>query len=125
MDQISKKKILIVDDDTSTIKLLSALLLDEGYDILTAKDGLDALVSVKRDLPNLVLLDIEMPEVNGYDVCYQLRYNKDFDKIPIILMTVRDKEMDDKISKQANIFYMPKPLDTQKFLKKIKELLLK
>ncbi len=117
------KTILVVDDDPSTLKLVSSIVSQQGYGVLTAVDGLDALVSLKRDDPDLVLLDIEMPEVNGYDVCYQLRFNKEFHEIPIILMTKRDKEFDDTISKRINISYVPKPIDSNQLVEQIKILL--
>ena len=117
------KKILVVDDDPSTVKLAEKLLQNNGYEVLTAYDGLDALVKIKRDDPDLVVLDVMMPEINGYDVCYQLRFNKDFHKVPIVLLTIRDKELDDKIGLRVNIEYCQKPVDSDVLLKKISSLL--
>lgn len=116
-------KILIVDDDPSTLKLVEGLLQSKDFKTTTAKDGLGALVKIKTENPDLVILDIMMPEINGYDVCYQLRFNDEFEKLPIILLTKREQELDEQIGKRVNIEYVPKPLDTNLLLSKINSLL--
>ena len=116
-------KILIVDDDPSTVKLIEGLLVKNGYETISAADGLDALVRIKTENPDLVVLDIMMPEINGYDVCYQLRFNDEFEKLPIILFTQREQELDEIITKKINIEYVPKPLNTNLFLSTLKGLL--
>ena len=114
-----------MDDDASTVVLVENILASEGYRTLSAKDGIEALAKIKSEKPDLVVLDIMIPEINGYDVCYQLRFNEEFEKLPIILLTKRKKELSEDISKQANIEYVPKPIKPQLLLTKIKKLLLK
>ena len=116
-------KILVVDDDPSSVRIVSAFLKMQHYDVATAVDGLDALVKIKEYKPDVVVLDIMMPEINGYDVCYQLRFNKDFEKIPIILLTVRDQEMGEEIGKRVNIEYIQKPFQKEVLLEKVKRFL--
>lgn len=116
-------QILIVDDDPSAVRLLVGLLSAQGYQVSSASDGLDALVTIKNNKPDLVVLDVMMPEINGYDVCYQLRFNKDFEKIPILLLTIRDQELDDRIARSSRIEYLPKPVNTKLLLEKIEQLL--
>ena len=122
---MSKKKILVVDDDIGVVRLVGSLLTAHDYNVTTAMDGLDALVKIKHDKPDLVVLDIMMPEVNGYDVCYQLRFNKEFAHIPIVLLSSRPQELDDALGKKADIEYIPKPLDSKLLLEKIEYLLSK
>ena len=116
-------KILVVDDDPATVKLVKEILLKNNYGVISAVDGLEALVKIKTEHPDLIVLDIVMPEINGYDVCYQLRFNDEFEKLPIILLTKREKELNEEISEKVNIEYIPKPLDTSLLLTKIKSLL--
>ena len=116
-------KILVVDDDPGNLRMVEAIVRGHGYEVLGAYDGLDALVKIKEARPDLVVLDIMMPEINGYDVCYQLRFNKDFAKIPIILLTVRDQEIDESIGKRTNIEYIHKPVIANVLLEKIDSLL--
>ncbi len=119
------KKILVVDDDASTVKLVGTVLTSHGYVVSTAVDGLDALVKIKNETPDLVVLDIMMPEINGYDVCYQLRFNKDFEKTPIVLITSRPQELDDELGRKSDIEYVPKPVNSKLLLEKIEYLLSK
>ena len=118
-------KILVVDDDLTTVQLIEGILKKNHYHVVTASDGLEALVKIKKEKPDLVVLDIMMPEINGYDVCYQLRFNKKFDKIPIVILTSRNQEMDDSIGKRINIEYLSKPPNTKLLLEKIEALLSK
>lgn len=118
-----EKKICIVDDDPTVITLVEAILKKQGFAVSSASDGLDALVKIKKERPDLVILDIMMPEINGYDVCYQLRFNKEFDKIPIILLTSREQELDGELGKRSGIEYLRKPVNSQLLLETIAGLL--
>ena len=117
------KKILVVDDDPVAVRLVQSVLQSNGYSVSTAGDGLEALVRVKKDKPDLVILDVMMPEINGYDVCYQLRFNEEYEHIPIILLTARDKELNEDIGQRINIEYMSKPADTKVLLAKVEDLI--
>ena len=114
---------MIVDDDPSTVVLVENILASKGYQTLIAVDGLDALMKIKAEKPDLVVLDVMIPEINGYDVCYQLRFNQEFQKLPIVLMTKRKSELDHRVSQAANIKYVPKPIKPQLLLTTIQNLL--
>ena len=118
------EKILVVDDEQGSLRLVESIVRSGGYTVFTAFDGLDALVKIKNEKPDLVVLDVMMPEINGYDVCFQLRFNKDFEKIPIILLTVRDREIDENIGVRTNIDYIHKPVNPKLLLEKIQSLLM-
>lgn len=121
---MNPKKILLVDDDPVTLALLEGVLRQSGYDdVVTAIDGLDALIKIQRERPDLVVLDVMMPEINGYDVCFQLRFNKDFVHTPILLTTAREQELDPAIGERVNIDYIRKPVDRDVFLRKVRDLL--
>lgn len=117
------QKILVVDDEPATLKLVESLLKSKNYEVSCASDGLEALVEIQKNEPDLVVLDVMMPEINGYDVCYQLRFNKQYEQIPIILLTKRNQEIDDQIGKRVNIEYVPKPIDSDLLFAKIEALL--
>jgi DNA-binding response OmpR family regulator len=119
------RKILVVDDDPVTVRSVETLLRSKNYEVISAYDGLEGLEKIKKENPDLVVLDIMMPEMNGYDVCYQLRFNKDFEKLPIVLLTVRDQELEDRISEMAHIEYTQKPVEPQILLEKVEHLLSK
>jgi DNA-binding response OmpR family regulator len=80
-------KILIVDDDPSTTRLLEMILSKEGYDVISVNNGLDTLPSALNHHPNLILLDLVMPGLDGLEVCRDLRTNAVLANIPIIFFT--------------------------------------
>ena len=117
------KKILVVDDDKAVITLLESLLSGQGYKVSAANDGLDAMVQVRNNIPDLIILDIMMPELNGYDVCSNLKFDERFKHIPIIVLTSREQELAPKISQLMGIGYMQKPIDSKILLEKIQNIL--
>ena len=119
------KRILIVDDDPVVLHLVESMLKANGYEVDKAADGLDALVKIKQEPPDIVILDIIMLEINGYDVCCELRFNKEFMQIPILILTETEQEIEDSIGKRVNIEYLKKPVVANLLLDKIKYLLSK
>ncbi len=116
MGTVKMKKILVVDDDPSIIKLLETVLKANGFEVVVANDGIDAMVQAKNAKPDLILLDVMMPELNGYEVCSHLKFDPQFKNIPIIILTSRDQELDDRIGKLMGIEYMHKPIDRERLL---------
>ncbi|MEL7522534.1 MAG: response regulator, partial [Cyanobacteria bacterium J06553_1] len=99
MNQITDKspgKILIVDDVPDNLRLLSTTLSKEGYRIRCAKNGMIALMGALNDLPDLILLDINMPDLNGYQVCKKLKTDPRTQNIPIIFLSAQD-DIQDKV----------------------------
>ena len=118
-----QKKILVVDDDKAVTALLGDLLTRHGYTVLVANDGLDAMVQVGGNSPDLIVIDIMMPEINGYDVCRDIKFDKRFKHIPIIILTSREQELDPGIGKLMGIDYTHKPIDSKLLLEKIQKAL--
>ena len=97
-----------MDDDKAVTALLEGLLSSHGYTVLVAHDGLDGMVQVRKNVPDLIILDIMMPEINGYDVCSNLKFDERFKHIPIIVLTSREQELDPRIGQLMGIDYMHK-----------------
>jgi len=87
-------KVLIVEDDSSILIPLTFLLEQNGYEVSTAADGEEALAAVARSAPDLVLLDIMMPRLDGYAVCQAIRENPEWGGIKIVLLSAKAGEMD-------------------------------
>lgn len=115
----SPPKILIVDDDPSTVFLVENCLKDAGFQTQSLKDGLDALQYIHEYPPALIVLDIVMPEINGYDICHHLRFQKELKNIPIVILSERDQELGSSVLDQVNITYLKKPFDPQILLKTV------
>ena len=121
---MTKKKILVVDDELIGRQLLQAILLVEGYETILAENGIDAIEKSNQNLPDLILMDVMMPEMNGYEVTKHLRQDKKLKNIPIILVSA----LEDRNSKSLGLNagadeYISKPFDKSDILEKIKNLL--
>jgi len=115
-----KKKILIVDDSTTNIFLLENLLQVEGYDVYTALTGRDALNLVAKKAPDIVLLDIMMPEMSGYEVLKNILHNMKVKNTKVIMVTAKNAQADmDKAKQYGAVDYVTKPIDTDLILEKI------
>jgi two-component system KDP operon response regulator KdpE len=89
--EMRRKKILVVDDELAIIKLLRANLVAEGFEVLAAMDGVQALQAVEKEAPDLVILDIMLPEMDGFEVCRRIR---EWSQVPIIMLSARGGEED-------------------------------
>lgn len=113
--------ILVIDDDWELIEFLCAALEPLGHDLMTAGDGLAALELVKGQKPDLVLLDVELPGIDGYEVCARLKSNPEFAIVPIIFLSGKT-EIDCKVRglELGGIDYVPKPFSVVELLAKVK-----
>ena len=107
----SRKKICIIDDEPNILEIYSRALSNKGYDIVTAKNGREGLEIIRREKPNLVLVDIMMPEMDGVEMMNVMRQDESMAKIPIIIMSnVSDREIYKKVEKFNTRFYLVKSL---------------
>ncbi len=113
--------ILIVDDDLPSLRLLSDLLAEQGYDVRSARDGQTAFMLVSADPPDLILLDIEMPETNGFQICEQLKRSPESRDIPILFISARDDVLAKvKGFEVGGVDYINKPYQDLEILARIK-----
>ena len=114
------KKILIVDDDPNIVSLLAARLRANGYEIVSAEDGLVGLEKAKTEKPDLIILDLMLPKMDGYKVCGLLKKDTRYSKIPIILFSARAQEADVRLGEEVSAdAYITKPFEPKKLLSKI------
>lgn len=117
------KKILIVDDSRTELMYMSEILDRGGYAVKTASNAEDALRLIQGDRPDLLLLDVVMPGLNGFQFTRQLNKSPEFSDIPIILCTSKNQETDRVWGmRQGAIDYLVKPVDEKLLLSKIKAL---
>jgi two-component system, cell cycle response regulator len=121
---MSKAKILVVDDIKQNVKLLRVILTTSDYDVVEAYDGEEALEKVKTENPDLILLDIMMPKLTGYEVCHKLRKDETTKNIPIIMITALH-EMDDRIQgiEVGADDFISKPFNKSELLARVRSLL--
>ena len=117
-------KILLVDDEPSIVKMVGKRLEIEGYQVVVAMDGEEALAKVETEMPNLIILDFMLPKMNGYEVCSTLKKNPKFQLIPILLFTAKAMESGEKLEAACGANgYVRKPFRAQELLEKIRALL--
>ena len=115
--------ILICDDDPMIRKLVGEFLKRDGHEITIANDGLDALVILKNQKPDLLVLDIMMPEINGYDVCHNIKFDPLLKDLPIVILTSRDQELDSRLGALMGIEYVHKSATPKALIEKISKIL--
>lgn len=107
----STSKVLIVDDEPRNVRVLEGVLLPEGYDLQTVTSGAACITAVNEDPPDIILLDVMMPEMDGYEVCVRLKEHAHTHKIPVIFVTaVSDAESEAKGLKLGAVDYIIKPI---------------
>lgn len=107
---MAKKKILIVEDEESLLKLESILLTSKGYEVQGVGDGRAALEAISRSKPDLVLLDIMLPEIDGFEVCRRIKEDDETRHIPVIMLTAKKSREDMARGEQVGAdWYITKP----------------
>jgi CheY-like chemotaxis protein len=116
------KKILIVDDEPDIVTYLIALFKDNGYDTISAENGFEALNILKKEKPDLITLDLQMPKNTGTDFYRKIRHNKEYKSIPVIVISgIAGKHL----AVPKPVAFFDKPFDKEKLLKKVNEVLTK
>ena len=118
------KRILVIDDDLVITKMVESRLKANGYDPIVSNDAATGLEIAIKKSPDLIILDIMMPIINGYNMCSLLKKEEKSKSIPIIMLTSRSEESDKAIGKEVGAnAYITKPFNMDDLLKKISELL--
>lgn len=118
------KKILIADDEPNIVISLEFLMKREGYEVLIANDGEEAVARIRKDAPDLVLLDVMMPKKSGFEVCQEIKSDPQMHPTRILMLTAkgRDTEVAKGLALGADA-YMTKPFSTKELVERVRDLL--
>ncbi|HEX9067232.1 MAG TPA: response regulator [Ktedonobacterales bacterium] len=117
-------KVLVVDDSWTDLTLMTSPLREEGFEIITASDGDEALEKAWREQPNVILLDVVLPKQNGFQVCRRLREAEQSKNIPVILVSGKDTPMDQRWGLQQGAdFYITKPFSSEDLIAKVRSVI--
>ena len=118
------KKILIVDDEEDIAFSIARRLTASGYEAICAEDGAEGLRRAQTENPDLIILDLMLPKMDGFKVCRLLKFDERYKRIPIIMLSARSQQEDIALGRETGAeFYMTKPFNSGALLEKIKELL--
>jgi DNA-binding response OmpR family regulator len=117
---MTKGKILVVDDEAYIVHILEFSLGMEGYEVVTAFDGEEAILKAEREKPDLIVLDIMMPKLDGYETCRRLKSIERTKGIPVILLSAKGRSMDQRVGMDAGADeYITKPFSPRKLVERI------
>ncbi|MCX8118579.1 MAG: response regulator [Desulfobacterota bacterium] len=118
---MSQKKILVVDDELDLVETLRFSLELEGFEVLVAHNGEDGLNLARKENPDLILLDLMLPKLDGYKVCRLLKFDERYKHIPILMLTAKTQEKDKAMGLETGANeYITKPFDMDELIKKVK-----
>jgi two-component system alkaline phosphatase synthesis response regulator PhoP len=121
---MSKGKILVVDDENYILHILDFSLGAEGYEVITAEDGEEAVRKVKEERPDLVVLDVMMPKMDGFEACRMIKRDPDTGGTPVILLSARARDVDQKQGYEAGADdYITKPFSPGRLVERVHGLL--
>jgi len=121
---MAKGKILVVDDEVNITQILEFSIGAEGYEVITAANGEEAIDKARREQPDLIILDIMMPKIDGYEACRILKANPLTKGIPVVLLTAKGRDIDKRLGYEVGATdYIIKPFSPNKLVDRIHELL--
>jgi two-component system alkaline phosphatase synthesis response regulator PhoP len=118
---MSPKKILVVDDEVDLVETVRFPLEIEGYNVLVSYNGEDALNQARKENPDLIILDLMLPKLDGYKVCRLLKFDERYKHIPILMLTAKTQEKDKILGKETGADeYITKPFEMDYLMEKVK-----
>lgn len=118
---MSPKKILVVDDEVDLVETVRFSLELEGFDVLVSYNGEDALNQARKESPDLIILDLMLPKLDGYKVCRLLKFDERYKHIPILMLTAKTQEKDKILGKETGADeYITKPFEMDVLMEKVK-----
>ena len=121
---MAKGRILVVDDEIYIVHILDFSLGMEGYEVVTALDGEQALEKARSEKPDLIVLDIMMPKLDGYETCKRLKADPETKDVPIILLSAKGRNVDQKVGFEVGADdYITKPFSPRKLVERINAIL--
>jgi DNA-binding response OmpR family regulator len=118
---MQKKKILVIEDDKDIRRTLQLQLEMEGFDVVTAADGYEGIYKAKSAGAALIILDLKLPGLPGEEICKEMRKEKKFESLPIIMVTAKDTDVDAVVGKVIGAtHYIRKPFDMDELLDKVR-----
>jgi DNA-binding response OmpR family regulator len=125
-EMVMDKKILVIEDDPATSRLVDYSLRHEGYQVITAANGLEGIRKAHNEAPDLVILDVMLPGMDGFEICHQLRSEPDTARLPILMLSAKAQEIDKNTGLKVGADdYLAKPAAPADIVDRVQKLLAK
>ncbi len=119
-----KRRILVIEDEKEMLEAVQLRLEANRYEVISASDGAEGLSQARSEKPDLIIMDIMLPKMDGFTVCRMLKFDEHYKNTPIIMLTARTQDSDIKCGKEMGVdAYLTKPFKSEELLAKIKELI--
>jgi DNA-binding response OmpR family regulator len=121
---MKKGKVLVVDDEVNITQILEFSIGAEGFEVITAQNGEEAVEKARREQPDLIILDVMMPKIDGYEACRILKANPLTRNIPVVLLTAKGRDIDKRLGMEVGATdYIVKPFSPNRLIERINQLL--
>jgi two-component system alkaline phosphatase synthesis response regulator PhoP len=121
---MKKGRVLVVDDEVNITQILEFSIGAEGFDVITAQNGEEAIEKARREQPDLIILDVMMPKIDGYEACRILKANPLTKNIPVVLLTAKGRDIDKRLGMEVGATdYIVKPFSPNRLIERINQLL--
>jgi DNA-binding response OmpR family regulator len=121
---MKKGKVLVVDDEVNITQILEFSIGSEGFEVITAQNGEEAIEKARREQPDLIILDVMMPKIDGYEACRILKANPLTRNIPVVLLTAKGRDIDKRLGMEVGATdYIVKPFSPNRLVERINQLL--
>ncbi|MCX5753384.1 MAG: response regulator [Candidatus Krumholzibacteria bacterium] len=121
---MKKGKVLVVDDEVNITQILEFSIGAEGFEVITAQNGEEAIEKARREQPDLIILDVMMPKIDGYEACRILKANPLTRSIPVVLLTAKGRDIDKRLGMEVGATdYIVKPFSPNRLVERINQLL--
>ncbi|MFH1783762.1 MAG: response regulator [bacterium] len=114
-------KILVADDSPFVLEIVETVLKSEGFEVVTASDGAEAWEKVQNEKPDVIVCDVVMPKMNGYEICQKVKESEELKNIPVLILTTKAQDKDVKLAQVSGAdLYMTKPFDPDELADKVR-----
>lgn len=115
-------KILVADDSPFVLEIVETVLKSEGFDVITASDGTEAWNKIQQEKPDVVIVDIIMPGMNGYQICEKIKQSEELKHLPVLVLTTKAQDKDIELAQSSGAdLYMTKPFDPDELAAKVRK----
>ncbi len=115
-------RILVADDSPFVLEIVETVLKSEGFEVITANDGMEAWDKIQKEIPDIIIIDVVMPGMNGYEICEKVKADEKLKNLPVMMLTTKAQDKDIELAQASGAdLYMTKPFDPDELTGKVRK----